>query len=284
MTDKLFQDDPQPALHRGNGAWPARRRASSSTAPCSTPAAAASPAIPACCAGTAARPRSPTPSRARARPSCMFRRPAHPLPPPGATVQAEIDWDRRHKLMRMHTALHLLCSVIKGAAVTGGSVGADRSRLDFDLPNPPPKQTVEAGLNALIDADHPVRIEWVDEAVLDANPDLVRTMSVQPPRGAGRLRLMRIGDGRCAGGSATLRRHPRRAHRRDRPHGGCEDREQRQAEPPHHHRAGEWGVGPAQPSRHNVWHTFGGRCPPVSCPGTYVCVARWFAMLRLSTG
>jgi misacylated tRNA(Ala) deacylase len=97
--------------------------------------------------------------------------------------------------MRMHTAMHLLCSLIKGAAVTGGSVGADRSRLDFDLPNPPPKEEIEAGLNALIEADYPVRIEWVDEAVLDTNPDLVRTMSVAPPRGTGRLRLMRIGEG-----------------------------------------------------------------------------------------
>jgi misacylated tRNA(Ala) deacylase len=97
--------------------------------------------------------------------------------------------------MRMHTAMHLLCSLIKGAAVTGGSVGADKARLDFDLPNPPPKEAIEAGLNALIAADHPVRIEWVDEAVLDTDPGLVRTMSVQPPRGTGRLRLMRIGDG-----------------------------------------------------------------------------------------
>jgi misacylated tRNA(Ala) deacylase len=120
--------------------------------------------------------------------------PGAALPPSGATVQAEIDWDRRHRLMRMHTAMHLLCSVIKGAAVTGGSVGADRSRLDFDLPNPPPREQIEAALNALIDADHPVHIEWVDEAVLDADPGLVRTMSVAPPRGAGRLRLMRIGD------------------------------------------------------------------------------------------
>jgi misacylated tRNA(Ala) deacylase len=109
-------------------------------------------------------------------------------------VEGEIDWDRRYRLMRMHTAMHLLCSLIKGAAVTGGSVGADRSRLDFDLPNPPPKQDIEAGLNALIDADHPVCIEWVDEAVLDADPGLVRTMSVAPPRGTGRLRLMRIGE------------------------------------------------------------------------------------------
>ncbi len=120
--------------------------------------------------------------------------PDAPLPAPGTAVTAEIDWDRRHRLMRMHTAMHLLCSVIKGAAVTGGSVGAERSRLDFDLPNPPAKQDVEAGLNALIEADHPVRIEWVDEAVLDTDPGLVRTMSVQPPRGMGRLRLMRIGD------------------------------------------------------------------------------------------
>ncbi len=115
------------------------------------------------------------------------------LPPVGARVEAAIDWDRRHALMRMHTAMHLLCSVIKGAAVTGGSVGADRSRLDFDLPDPPSKEAIEAGLNALIEADHPVRIEWVDEAVLDTDPGLVRTMSVQPPRGLGRLRLMRIG-------------------------------------------------------------------------------------------
>ena len=95
------------------------------------------------------------------------------LPPEGATVTGAIDWDRRHKHMRMHTAMHLLCSLIKGAAVTGGSVGADRSRLDFDLPNPPPKEEIEAGLNALIEADLPVAIEWVDESVLDTDPGLV---------------------------------------------------------------------------------------------------------------
>jgi misacylated tRNA(Ala) deacylase len=121
--------------------------------------------------------------------------PAAALPPVGTIVEAVIDWQRRHALMRMHTAMHLLCSLINGAAVTGGSVGADKARLDFDLPNPPPKEAVEAGLNALIVADHPVRIEWVDESVLDTDPGLVRTMSVQPPRGTGRLRLMRIGDG-----------------------------------------------------------------------------------------
>lgn len=117
-----------------------------------------------------------------------------PLPARGTLVDAEIDWDRRFRLMRMHTAMHLLCSLIKGAAVTGGAVGLDKSRLDFDLPSPPAKEDLEAGLNALIAADLPVRFEWVDEARLDDDPGLVRTMSVQPPRGTGRLRLLRIGD------------------------------------------------------------------------------------------
>jgi misacylated tRNA(Ala) deacylase len=117
------------------------------------------------------------------------------LPTVGTAVEAAIDWPRRHALMRMHTALHLLCSLIKDAAVTGGSVGADKSRLDFDLPSSPRKEDMEAELNALIAADHPVRIEWVDESILDTDPDIVRTMSVKPPRGTGRLRLIRIGAG-----------------------------------------------------------------------------------------
>ncbi len=121
--------------------------------------------------------------------------PGATLPPVGAAVTAELDWPRRHRLMRMHTALHLLSALLRGAAVTGGSVGLDRSRLDFDLPNPPPKEELEAQLNALIAADHPVSCLWVDEAVLDADPRLVRTLSVQPPRGAGRVRLLRIGAG-----------------------------------------------------------------------------------------
>jgi len=117
------------------------------------------------------------------------------LPPPGTTVELAIDWPRRHRLMRAHTSLHLLSSLLRGAAVTGGSVGLDRSRLDFDLPNPPPKEDIEAGVNALIGADHPVSTEWVDEAVLDADPGLVRTLSVKPPRGTGHVRLVRIGSG-----------------------------------------------------------------------------------------
>ena len=121
--------------------------------------------------------------------------PGAALPPVGAAVTATLDWVRRHGLMRMHTTLHLLCAVLPGAAVTGGSVGSDKSRLDFDLPNPPGREEVEAALNQLIRGDHPVSTEWVDESVLDTNPGLVRTLSVQPPRGTGRLRLVRIGDG-----------------------------------------------------------------------------------------
>ncbi len=117
------------------------------------------------------------------------------LPPVGATVEMAIDWERRHRLMRAHTSLHLLSVLLRDAAVTGGSVGVDRSRLDFDLPNPPPKEEIEAGLNALIAADHLVTTEWVDEAVLDSDPGLVRTLSVKPPRGTGRVRLVRIGLG-----------------------------------------------------------------------------------------
>lgn len=117
------------------------------------------------------------------------------LPAVGATVVGEIDWQRRHRLMRMHTTLHLLCVVLPTIAVTGGSVGADKSRLDFDLPNPPPKEEIERRLNEVIAAGHPVRAEWVEESVLDENPALVRTLSVQPPRGLGRLRLLRIGAG-----------------------------------------------------------------------------------------
>jgi len=119
--------------------------------------------------------------------------PGSSVPPPGTTVDAALDWPRRQRLMRMHTALHLLCSLLPGAGVTGGQIGADRSRLDFDLPVPPPKETLQAGLDALIAADHPVSAFWVDEAVLDTQPELVRTLSVQPPRGTGRLRLVRIG-------------------------------------------------------------------------------------------
>ncbi|WP_029040167.1 alanyl-tRNA editing protein [Cucumibacter marinus] len=117
------------------------------------------------------------------------------LPAAGDTVVANLDWDRRHRLMRMHTALHLL-SVVFPFPVTGGSIGEDKGRLDFDMPEvPDDKDALEARLNEMIAADHPVTSEWITEEELDANPDMVKTMQVKPPRGQGRVRLIRIGSG-----------------------------------------------------------------------------------------
>lgn len=123
--------------------------------------------------------------------------PAEPaaLPPLGAEVAQHLDWARRYGHMRIHTALHLL-SVVLPFPVTGGAIGADKGRLDFDLPDmPEDKALIEGRLNALVTRDLPVTEDWITEAELDANPGLVKTMSVQPPRGAGRIRLVRIGDG-----------------------------------------------------------------------------------------
>ena len=94
--------------------------------------------------------------------------------------------------MRMHTCLHLLCAVVPGA-VTGGQIGADRSRLDFNVPSASlDKDELTAALNRLIEGDHPVKYRWIDDAELEANPDLVRTMSVKPPTGTGQVRLVEI--------------------------------------------------------------------------------------------
>lgn len=116
------------------------------------------------------------------------------LPEFGQTIIQHVDWTRRHALMRMHTAMHLL-SVVLPYPVTGGQVGIEEGRLDFDLPE---GETVEkvsatAALNALIRADHAVTTEWITDAELAANPALVKTMKVKPPTGAGRVRLVRIG-------------------------------------------------------------------------------------------
>ncbi len=117
------------------------------------------------------------------------------LPPVGARVTQEIDWDRRFGHMRVHTALHLL-SVVLPYPVTGGSISPTKGRLDFDMAEAPEdRDAIEAALNALVDRDLPVGEDWITEAELDANPGLVKTMSVQPPRGAGRVRLVRIGEG-----------------------------------------------------------------------------------------
>ncbi len=114
------------------------------------------------------------------------------LPAPGSGVEAIIDWDRRHRHMRMHTALHLLCAVVPGS-VTGGQIGADKSRLDFNVPAASlDKDTIAAAVNALIAADTPIGTRWITDDELAAAPDLVRTMSVKPPTGSGRVRLLDV--------------------------------------------------------------------------------------------
>ena len=110
----------------------------------------------------------------------------------GSEITARIDWERRYRLMRMHTCLHLLCSLIP-APVTGGSIRDGSGRLDFDLPESTlDKENLTARLNRLVVEDHPVIPRWISEEELDANPSLVRTMSVAPPRGRGRVRVLDI--------------------------------------------------------------------------------------------
>ena len=118
-----------------------------------------------------------------------------PLPRTGQAVTQHLDWSRRHSHMRVHTALHLL-SVVIPLPVSGGAIGEGRGRLDFDMPQAPQDvAALEAALNSLIARDLSVTEEWISEEALDAAPGLVKTMSVQPPRGAGRIRLVRISDG-----------------------------------------------------------------------------------------
>lgn len=120
---------------------------------------------------------------------------ARPLPPIGADLRQRIDWDRRHRHMRVHTALHLL-SVVIPLPVTGGQIGADKGRLDFDMPEAPADvPALNAALAALIARDLAVTESWITDEDLLANPSLVKTMSVRPPMGQGKVRLVRIGDG-----------------------------------------------------------------------------------------
>jgi misacylated tRNA(Ala) deacylase len=116
-------------------------------------------------------------------------------PAVGHTVRAVLDWDTRAKLMRMHTCLHLLCALVK-YPVTGGQVGAEEGRLDFDIEDASSvdKDALTTSLNELIAANHPVTERWISDAELEANPGLVRTMSVKPPMGSGKVRLVVIGE------------------------------------------------------------------------------------------
>lgn len=112
----------------------------------------------------------------------------------GQSVTCHIDWERRYAHMRLHTALHLL-SVVVPYPVTGGQIGAAEARLDFNIPNPDfTKEDLTSALMDLVGADHAVSTRWISDEELDAQPDLVKTMSVQPPRGAGKVRLVAIGD------------------------------------------------------------------------------------------
>lgn len=113
------------------------------------------------------------------------------LPAAGTTVTAMLDWDRRYLHMRMHTALHLLGSVLQ-YGVTGGNISAAKSRLDFDMEDTVDKEQVTADLQALVAANHSVIHRWIADEELEAQPELVRTMSVQPPKGAGQVRLLEI--------------------------------------------------------------------------------------------
>ena len=115
-----------------------------------------------------------------------------PLPEAGSTVTAEIDWDRRYAHMRIHTCLHLLSAVLP-YPVTGGQVGDGKGRLDFDMPElTMSKEEIDAALNRLIDAAHEVAARWIGDEELAAQPELVKTMSVKPPSGAGRVRLIEV--------------------------------------------------------------------------------------------
>jgi misacylated tRNA(Ala) deacylase len=119
-------------------------------------------------------------------------KPGSSLPAPGSRVRVEIDWDRRHRLMRMHTCLHLLCAVVPGE-VTGGQVGDGKGRLDFNLPDTRlDKEAITAAINKLIEEDHSVEPRWISDDELVRNPDLVRTMSVKPPMGEGKVRVLDI--------------------------------------------------------------------------------------------
>jgi misacylated tRNA(Ala) deacylase len=116
------------------------------------------------------------------------------VPSPGTQVTAIIDWDKRYLHMQMHTALHLICSVVP-AGVTGNQIGAEKSRMDFDIGDEKlDKEEIAASVNALIDANHPTQINYITDEELAAQPEIIQTLSVAPPRGTGRIRLLKIGE------------------------------------------------------------------------------------------
>lgn len=116
------------------------------------------------------------------------------VPEIGEKLVLHIDWDRRYKLMRMHTACHLL-TVVCPYPITGASVGEEESRVDFDIPDAAyTKEDVSARLMELVDGNHPIFTRLITEAELDANPGLVKSKNVRPPRGTGSVRVVCIGE------------------------------------------------------------------------------------------
>jgi misacylated tRNA(Ala) deacylase len=116
-------------------------------------------------------------------------------PAPGSPVQAELNWENRHRNMRVHTAMHLLCAAVP-FPIYGSAITEDGGRIDFDIPEGeiPDRDQLAGRINAMIREDHPIAFRMISEAELDAAPQLVRTMRVQPPRGAGMIRLVSIGE------------------------------------------------------------------------------------------
>ncbi len=114
---------------------------------------------------------------------------AEDLPATGAAVKLQLDWPRRHRMMRMHSCMHMLCALI-AAPVTGGQISDGRGRLDFDLQETVDKEELTQKLNRLIAENHPMEIKWITADELRAQPQLVRTMSVKPPLDSGRVRLV----------------------------------------------------------------------------------------------
>jgi len=112
--------------------------------------------------------------------------------PAGETVTLRVDWERRHRLMRFHTTTHLLCHLVP-QLVNGCSITPDYARLDFNMTDPLDKEALTHGIAALVRAGHPVTVDSISDEELDANPALVKSMSVQPPRGTGRIRTIKIG-------------------------------------------------------------------------------------------
>ena len=109
-------------------------------------------------------------------------------------IIGKIDWEKRYKYMRMHTALHLMCSIIP-MGVTGGQIGFEKSRLDFNDPEKKIiKEEIEEKINSLVNEDHKISYEYIDSIILEEKPEIVRTMSVRPPKIKGKLRVVRIGN------------------------------------------------------------------------------------------